>query len=104
MQTAQQFRRVGDEVSPINADMLDQSRLLQEAVRMVDHMGLSIVSAEAQASPRNQRIQVMDQGPEGMLKLFPDAVEQRRTPGWSVWVTNRYGVEIRWCRAHKEAA
>lgn len=104
MATSLQFRRADDPVSPTNADMLDQSRLLQEAVRLVDHMGLAIVSAEAQASPRNQRIQVMDQGPDAMRTLFPDAVEQRRTPGWSVWVINRYGVEIRWCRAHREAA
>lgn len=93
-----QCRRLADPVSALNHDVYDQTTLLANAVRLVDHLGVEILSVEAQPYPRNNLILVRDHG-QIMATLFPEAVEQRRNASYTVYVASRFGVEIRWTRA-----
>lgn len=85
-------RRFSDQVSSLNDDLHDQTRLLAEAVKMVDGLGIYIMAVEADRA-RNKRIQVAYSRECKAL----DGVEVRRTAEWSHWAANRFGVEIRWC-------
>jgi hypothetical protein len=84
-------RRFTDPVSQINEDIHDATRALATAVEMIDHLGLTILSVDADLT-RNRRIVVAHSRECAAL----DGVEIARHPGWSVWSANRYGVEIRW--------
>lgn len=86
------FRRFSDPVSPLNDGLHDQTRLLAEAVKMVDGLGLRIIAVEADRA-RNKRIQVSYSYECDAL----DAVEVARDGLWSHWAVNHRGVEIRWC-------
>lgn len=85
-------RRFSDPVSEINAQVYDRSRLLAKATEMVDRLGLTILSVEADRT-RNSRILVQHTPECAML----DGVEVARSSGYSHWAANRFGVEIHWC-------
>jgi hypothetical protein len=92
-------RRFSDPVSPLNCDIHDSARLLANAVELVDQLELEIISIEADNS-RNQRILVVYSRACDAL----EGAETLRRAGWSHWVSNRFGVEIRWCFPTTEAA
>ena len=85
-------RRLGDSVSPLNDELHDTTRLLAEAVRMIDQLGLKIISVDADRS-RNKRVLVSYSRECDAL----EGVEYKRQGGYSHWCANRFGVEIQWC-------
>lgn len=86
------MRRFTDPVSPLNDDLHDTARSLIHAIELLDHLGIEIMSVEADRT-RNRRIQVVPGREVSRL----DGVEITRTAQWSHWCANRHGVEIRWC-------
>lgn len=84
--------RFGDAMSPLNADLHDSAAMLLTAIRMVDQLGITILSVDADQQ-RNKRIHVAYSRECDAL----EGVEVRRCAEWSVWCANRYGTEIRWC-------
>lgn len=85
-------RRFSDPVSPLNDEIHDTARLLLQAIKVVDDLGLQIICVEADRS-RNRRILVTHAPACAAL----EGVEVVRDRYGSQWVANRFGVEIRWC-------
>lgn len=92
-------RRFSDPVSPLNESIHDTARTLAQAVEMVDGLGLQIISVEAERS-RNKRFHVTYSAACDAL----NGVETKRNAEWTHWTANRFGVEIIWCVATREAA
>lgn len=95
-------RRFGDPVSGVNLDIHDSIGLLQAAIRLLDHHEMVILWAEAVAAPRNNRVQIV--WSPAVDKLFPEAVPVNRGLDYTVFVTSRFGVEVRWSRNGRHAA
>lgn len=83
--------RFSDPVSPLNDGIHDETRMLLNAVELVDKLGLKIISVDADRS-RNKRILVSYSRECDAL----EGVEVARQNGASHWAATRYGVEIRW--------
>lgn len=86
-------RRFSDPVSPLNDSLIDQTRMLAAAVKLIDERGLRILSVDADRS-RNKRVLVEYSRKECDAL---EGVEVARQGGFSHWSANRFGVEIRWC-------
>lgn len=84
--------RFSDPVGPLNEEIHDATRMLLQAIALVDELGLQILSVDADRS-RNKRILVRYCRQCDAL----EGVEVMRQGGVSHWAATRYGVEIRWC-------
>jgi hypothetical protein len=84
-------RRFSDAVSDLNAHVYDKSRLLEQAVKMVDGLGIRIISAEAGINFNNAILVDYSRECDAL-----DGVEVKRHNGNSHWCANRFGTEIRW--------
>lgn len=84
-------RRFSDSVSDLNAHVYDKSRLLEQAVKMVDGLGIRIISAEAGINFNNAVLVAYSRECDAL-----DGVEVKRINGNSHWCANRFGTEIRW--------
>ncbi len=84
-------RRFSDSVSDLNAHVYDKSRLLAQAVKMVDDLGIRIISAEAGINFNNAVLVDYSRACDAL-----DGVEVKRINGNSHWCAHRYGTDIRW--------
>lgn len=84
-------RRFSDPVSDLNAHVYDKARLLEQAVKMVDGLGIQIISAEAGLHYNNSILVAYCRACDAL-----EGVEVKRHAGNSHWCANRFGTEIRW--------
>lgn len=84
-------RRFSDPVSDLNAMVYDKARLLEQAVRMVDDLGIHIISAEAGINFNNSLLVSYSPACDVL-----EGVEVKRINGNSHWCANRFGTEIKW--------
>lgn len=84
-------RRFSDPVSDLNATVYDKARLLEQAVKMVDGLGIRIISAEAGINFNNAILVSYSRECDAL-----EGVEVKRANGNSHWCANRFGTEIRW--------
>lgn len=92
-------RRLSDPLNPSNFDIHDAARGLVVAVELVDQMGIEVIRIEADRR-RNQRVFVAYCPACDRL----EGVETSRSPDYSLWTANRFGIEIRWMRQPEDGA
>lgn len=85
-------RRIGDSVSPANERIYDAVLALAVAVRLVDSLGLDIITVDARARGQ-QRIQIKGD-PHG--RLNSSTLTFASIDGDRHCRAERYGVEIVW--------
>lgn len=84
-------RRLGDDISPGNERVYDAARALTVALRLVDQLGLEILSARADAYGV-QRVHIVGDT-RGLLN---GRLEGETPSGDRHYIAQRYGVDIVW--------